>query len=303
MGEFWSYGLDMSNSVTEMTSSAHVYGKRIVGAEAFTALDIEKWLGHPGNIKPLGDWAFCEGVNRFVFHRYAMQPRLTRRPFMLAGPWALHYERTQTWWEQSAAWHLYVARCQQLLRQGLFVADICFVEPEGAPRSFSPPIARTGNPPDRPGYNFDLSPPEAVLTRMSVRDGRVVLPDGMSYRLLVLPDSQTMTPALLGKIAELVQAMDRVAREIVEAHTQCESLREQIPVAQSGIRLAADSYQRNLQRIRGGQGLPLEVLQSLQALDQSRREYLRAVGDYDEWQFRLYHALGCPIPQEASLAQ
>ena len=92
------------------------------------------------------------------------------------------------------------------MRQGLFVADICFVEPEGAPRSFSPPIARTGNPPDRPGYNFDLCPPEAVLTRMSVRDGRVVLPDGMSYRLLVLPDSQTMTPALLGKIAELVEA-------------------------------------------------------------------------------------------------
>ena len=51
---------------------------------------------------------------------------------MLAGPWALHYERTQTWWEQSAAWHRYVARCQQMLRQGLFVADICFVETAGA---------------------------------------------------------------------------------------------------------------------------------------------------------------------------
>ena len=206
MGEFWSYGLDMANSVTEMTSAAHVYGKRIVGAETFTALDIEKWLGHPGNLKTLGDWGFCEGINRFVFHRYAMQPRVSRSPRMLMGPWALHYERTQTWWEQSAAWHHYVARCQQLLRQGLFVADICFIEPEGAPRSFSPPVARSGSPPDRPGYNFDLCPPEAVFTRMSVRDGRVVLPDGMSYRLLVLPDSQTMTPALLAKIAELVEA-------------------------------------------------------------------------------------------------
>jgi hypothetical protein len=206
MGEFWSYGIDMLNSVTEMTSAAHIYGKRIVGAESFTALDTEKWLGHPGNIKTLGDWAFCEGINRFVFHRYAMQPRLTSRPWMLAGPWALHYERTQTWWEQSAAWHRYVARCQQMLRQGLFVADICFVEPEGAPRNFLPPIGRTGNPPDRSGYNFDLCPPEAVLTRMSVRDGRVVLPDGMNYRLLVLPDSPTMTPRLLAKIIELVEA-------------------------------------------------------------------------------------------------
>ncbi len=97
-----------------------------------------------------------------------------------------------------------------------------------------------------------------------------------------------------------IQLMDRVAREIAEAHAQSESLRGQIDLAQSGIRVASDSYRRNLERIRGGQGLPLEVLQSLQALDQSCREYLRAVGDYDEWQFRLYRALGCPIPQEAS---
>ena len=93
-----------------------------------------------------------------------------------------------------------------------------------------------------------------------------------------------------------IQLMDRVAREIVEAHAEAESLRGQIAVAQSGIRVASESYRRNLERIRGGQGLPLEALQSLQALDQSCRECLRAVGDYDEWQFRLYRALGCPIP-------
>ena len=93
--------------------------------------------------------------------------------------------------------------------------------------------------------------------------------------------------------------MDRVAREIVEAHAQAESLRGQIAVAQLGVAVAGESYRRNLDRIRGGQGLPLEVLQSLQALDQSCREYLRAVGDYDEWQFRLYRAIGCPIPPEA----
>ena len=100
-----------------------------------------------------------------------------------------------------------------------------------------------------------------------------------------------------------VRLKDQVSREIVEAHAQSESLRGQIAVAESGIRVASESYRRNLERIRGGQGLPLEVLQSLQALDQSRREYLRAVGDYDEWQFRLYRALGCPIPREADLAQ
>ncbi len=92
-----------------------------------------------------------------------------------------------------------------------------------------------------------------------------------------------------------IRLMDQVAREIIEAHTQSESLYGQIAVAESGIRVAGNSYQRNLQRIRGGQGLPLEVLQSIQALDQNRREYLRTVGDYDESQFRLYRALGCPV--------
>jgi hypothetical protein len=175
---------------------------------AFTATDAEKWLGHPANIKDLGDWAFCEGVNRFVFHRYAMQPWTNpdRAPGMSMGPWGLHYERTQTWWEQSKAWHEYLARCQYLLQQGLFVADVCYLQPEGAPRRFVPPPTAMIAPYIRGGYNFDGCTPEVVLTRMSVQDGRIVLPDGMSYRLLVLPQVETMTPALLGKIKELVAA-------------------------------------------------------------------------------------------------
>src|SRR5208283_1145901 len=100
-----------------------------------------------------------------------------------------------------------------------------------------------------------------------------------------------------------VRVTDQVAREIVEAHARAVSLRGQIGVAEAGIRVAGDSYRRNVERIRGGQGLPLEVLQSIQALDQSRREYLRAVGDYDEWQFRLYRALGCPIAGAVSPAR
>jgi len=209
MAEFWSWDkFSAAYSCTEMSSAAHVYGKRILGAEAFTATDSEKWLGHPARIKDLGDWAFCEGINRFVFHRYAMQPWTNpdRAPGMSMGPWGLHYERTQTWWEQSKAWHEYLARCQYLLQQGRFVADICYLQPEGAPRRFAPPATAMAAPYVRGGYNFDGCTPEVVLTRMSVKDGRIVLPDGTSYRLLVLPQVETMTPALLGKIKELVVA-------------------------------------------------------------------------------------------------
>ncbi len=207
MAEFWSWGFQTPYSCTEMTSAGHVYGKRIIGAEAFTATDGEKWLHHPASIKALGDWAFCEGINRFVFHRYALQPWRDYAPGMSMGPWGLHYERTQTWWEQSSAWHEYLARCQFLLRQGLFVADICYLQPEGSPRRFSPTLPNyTGNMPERPRYNFDGCTPEVVITRMQVKDGRLVLPDGMSYRLLVLPQVETMTPQLLRKIKELVEA-------------------------------------------------------------------------------------------------
>ena len=92
-----------------------------------------------------------------------------------------------------------------------------------------------------------------------------------------------------------IQIMDRVAREIVEGHAQIQARRKQIGVAEAGLKAATGSYQKNLQRIRDGQGLPIEALQSIQALDQARREYLRTVADYSEAQFRLHRALGCPI--------
>jgi len=210
MSEFWSWTRDIPGaghrySSVEMASAAHVYGRPILGAEAFTATNDEKWQGHPANIKALGDWAFCQGVNRFVFHRYALQPWTNpdRPPGMSMGPWGLHYERTQTWWEMSRAWHEYLARCQYLLQQGLFVADLCFLAPERSPQRAKSPV-KDGY--ERPGYNFDLCPPEVVLTRMKVRDGRLVLPDGMSYRMLVLPQVETMTLRLLRKIRDLVKA-------------------------------------------------------------------------------------------------
>jgi hypothetical protein len=207
MCEFWGNCFNTFFTCAEAASIAHVYGRRVVAAEAFTSDDKERWLFHPGSMKALGDWAFCAGVNRFVFHRYAHQPWLDRWPGMTMGPYGVHYERTQTWWELVGGWHACLSRCQALLQQGLAVADICYLAPEGAPHVFRPPpSALEGSPPSRRGYNFDACTPEALLTRMSVRDGRLVLPDGMSYRVLVLPAAGAMTPALLRRIEELVQA-------------------------------------------------------------------------------------------------
>jgi hypothetical protein len=133
---------------------------------------------------------------------------------MTMGAWGTHYERTQTWWELSGPWHLYLARCQHMLRQGMPVADLLYLTPEGAPMRFVAPEVniRDAQPPDTPGYNVDGCPPDALFTRVSIVEGEIALPDGKRYRALVLPDpagempgAGTMTPRLLGRIAALVE--------------------------------------------------------------------------------------------------
>ena len=94
--------------------------------------------------------------------------------------------------------------------------------------------------------------------------------------------------------ADQVRLMDQVAREVLEAHAEVEARRRQITIVEGGITSAEDAYQRDMLRIREGQGLPIEALQSLRALDTIRREYLRTLVDYNEAQFRLNRALGWP---------
>ncbi|GIV16686.1 MAG: hypothetical protein KatS3mg022_2121 [Armatimonadota bacterium] len=120
---------------------------------------------------------------------------------MSMGPWGLHYERTQTWWEYSRPWHRYLARCQYLLQQGVPVVDVLFMAPEGAPRSFIPPASVKQS-----GYSADACPAEVVLRDLQVKNGRLVLPHGMSYRVLALPAAERMTPRLLRRIKQLVDA-------------------------------------------------------------------------------------------------
>ena len=207
MGEFWLYGFNTAHSVVEAAGIAHTNGRAIVAAESFTSDDREAWQAHPASMKALGDWAFTAGVNRIVFHRSQHQAGLQARPGMTMGPYGVHWERTQTWWDLVPAYHAYLARCQFLLRRGLPVADVCFLVAEGAPHVFRPPAsALRGDPPGPAGAAFDGCPPETLIAAASVKDGRIVFPDGMSYRVLVLPERETMTPALLTKVRDLVAA-------------------------------------------------------------------------------------------------
>ena len=158
-------------------------------------------------MKSQADWALCCGVNRLVIHRYQHQPWLDRFPGMTMGPYGVHWERTQTWWDMAPAFHTYLARCQAMLRRGLPVADILYLDLEGAPSVFCPPAsALLAGLPDRRGYSFDGCAPGALIKFATVKGGRLAFPGGMSYRLLVLPRVAAMTPALLQKIKELADA-------------------------------------------------------------------------------------------------
>jgi hypothetical protein len=210
MCEFWSngYGFNSAFSCIEATSIAHVTGAPVVAAEAFTAGGNEAWKKYPADMKNQGDWAFCMGINRFMYHTFAHKPYGDRlKPGMTMGPYGVHWDRGQTWWPMVYGYHKYITRCQYMLSQGRPVADILYLAAEGAPHVFRPPsTALTGTSvmPDKRGYSFDGCSPQYLIKYASVKNGNIEFPGGASYKILVMPERKTMTPELLEKIRELI---------------------------------------------------------------------------------------------------
>lgn len=209
MCEFWSrgYGFRSEYSCFEAVSAAHTNGRNVIGAESFTSDQGDAWLQHPASMKNQLDWALCTGINKFAIHRYQHQPKPGQLPGMSMGPYGVHWEASQTWWDMVPAFHRYMSRTSEMLRQGRPVADILYLTPEGAPQVFTPPpSALTAGFPDRKGYNFDGCSPKTLMQSAVVKNGQIVFPGGASYKLLVLPSWSTMTPELLQKIKQLVEA-------------------------------------------------------------------------------------------------
>jgi hypothetical protein len=200
-GEFWVGGGPRVDCKVA-ASAAHLSGRQIAGAEAFTA-GKGNWLDTPWSLKTLGDLAFCLGVNQYYFHRYAHQPWLNLAPGMSFGPYGINFDRTSTWWSQGKAWVTYLTRCQSLLQQGRFVADALVMLDEGAPsyggwrQELAIPLPA--------GYDYDFANLDA-LRESEVKGGVIVHKSGMSYRVLVLPATGRATPALLRATLRLAKA-------------------------------------------------------------------------------------------------
>jgi hypothetical protein len=202
MGEYWVGEGTINDSVKHASSVAHVYGHSVVGAEALTASPGQAgWRNQPRQWKPFADRGFTTGINRIIYHRFAHQPWVNVLPGMTMGPWGSHVDRTNTIWPYMTGWDRYLSRCQYMLQSGTFVGDVLLYPGEDAPQSYSGEGADLPEVPK--GYDFDFCGRDPLMS-VSVRNGRLVLPDGASYAVLALPNTTLMTAQVARKIRDLV---------------------------------------------------------------------------------------------------
>ena len=196
-GEFWAEGDLGSIELKAASSAAHIYGKNKVSAESFTAAGMP-FQRYPGSLKKKADWAFTQGVNNTLLHVYISQPHDMPVPGINAW-FGTEFNRKNTWFSGVKPFFDYMRRCMYMLQQGQPVADVAYYIGEGVPK-----MTGIRDPELHEGYAYDYINAEVIKDRLSVNDGKIMLPDGIAYRLLVLPPETTMRPEVLKKISELV---------------------------------------------------------------------------------------------------
>ena len=193
-----------------VAATAHVWGRRIVGAEAFTAYPTKvsgRWLQGPYELKVQCDRIFADGVNRMIFHRFVHQPwtNPTRYPGMTMAAYGGHFDRTQTWWEHGAKeFFAYLARAQHLLQSGTFAADVLLCTFGEAPE-----FGTDGDIPD--GYDGDRCHPNA-LAECKVENGCVIVPGGVRYRVVGTPPRGALRP----EVNAALKRIERLGATVVE---------------------------------------------------------------------------------------
>ena len=209
MSEFWAWSwthrIGDANRffVKQPASAAHTYGHKLVFAEGFTTIGPNWQEKIWDNLKPTFDKALCEGLNVLVWHAFVNSPDETGIPGQqyFAGT---HMNPKVTWWEKSAPFLSYIDRCQFLLQQGNFHADVLYCYGDHVPNFTQ--YKATDPAHCEPGYDYDVITAEALINRATVKDGKIYLPDGINYHVLVLPDRDVISLPVLKKISELVNA-------------------------------------------------------------------------------------------------
>ena len=199
-GEFWSHHPDGGYDIKECSSAAHLYGKSIASGEAFTDMRFDMPLSY---VKTLADNAYCFGLQEFVVCASAYQPAASFKPgeTVINTGGGRHYclNRMNTCWRDSRAFWDYQARAAFMLRQGSPVVDFCMYLGNDVPVKI-----RSERLPQWPeGTDFDVFTSDALYGRMSVKEGRIALPNGMSYAAMVVPDKTQLTTRDEEKLADM----------------------------------------------------------------------------------------------------
>ncbi len=209
MGEFWMQYPNRvlrdedEADIREAANAAHIYGKKIIAAESFTTAELIAWKQGPAFLKWGADYVMALGLNQFIIHTSVHQP-LDRKPGMTLHVAGQHFSRNATWAEQAGPFIKYLTRGSYMLQQGKYVADFCYYYGESTPVTV--PATHEIKPEPPTGYSYDFINTEVLLREMTVKNGRMVLPSGMSYKVLVLPpESELMTPEVIKKIQSLVE--------------------------------------------------------------------------------------------------
>jgi len=260
-GEFWSEGSlgDIENRAA--SSCAHIYGKTKVSAESFTAGG-GAYQRYPEIIKPRGDRFFTEGINNTLLHVYISQPSDDQMPGINAN-FGNEFNRHNTWFSYMDLFTKYLKRCNSMLQEGLYVADAAYFIGEDAPK-----MTGVTDPALPKGYSYDYINGEVLRDRVKVVGHQLVLPDGMSYNILVLPKMETIRPELLRKIKELVQ---QGATILGPAPQRSPSL-QNFPSADAEVRKLAgelwgDINGTTIRKNSFGNGLVLSGMSMQEALD------------------------------------
>ena len=179
MSEFWAWswmhriGDENRFFVKQPASAAHTYGHRITQDEGFTTIGPNWQEKIWDNLKPRFDKALCEGMNRLVWHAFVCSPDETGIPGQqyFAGT---HLNPKVTWWDKSAPFFSYIDRCQFMLQQGIFVADVLYYYGDHVP-NFSQ-LKKSDPAHIQPGYDYDVITAEALIERASVATGKLFCP-------------------------------------------------------------------------------------------------------------------------------
>lgn len=203
IGEFWMKD-EVRVDCRVAASVSHIYNQPIAGAESYTSED----GGYRDDLfafKALGDKAFCTGINRFYIHCFVMQPWLNVEPGMSFGPFGINFGRTNTWWKNGAkVWTDYIARSSSLLQAGKFVGDVIHYIGDDAP-NYLGNRNQIWNPVPV-GYDYDGCNLDILKQLQVAKNGDLVLPHGMKYKVLLLPDRDHTTLASIKEIERLVKA-------------------------------------------------------------------------------------------------